>query len=341
VAKNLLDKDEDEDPYTIFASTIESNRGRVKKAVRFLKDAGVIASVSKKVDHEIFKILKFEESIELAVKPVFTKNWDTKLIVDVANDLQEYDELKLIGYKQLHDFTKSELLYLHWHLDEFDIQEKRNEKRSFNFYFLKEQVTFNNKAILKCLVELELLYNFPQYIQEHVRYDTSLVYPTDHEEFVFKKYAISSVFLKGELEAIFERYENHMKKANAMLDAFNKTKAWVTSIGGYKEAIKLIRKEIINDFREGKQKYINNLGSGKAVCIDSTAFLKLAREHLDLLNYETLYEDPELKGDEVFSLNINDRGYYSPYEKSLQPVELEEFENEPENEGDDLEEQAA
>ena len=334
VAKYLLEK-EKEDPYQMFGSFIESHRGRVNRAINLLKEAGVISKATGK-DRDLYNILKFEESKELAVKPTFTKDLVDTIILNVNDEMGDYKELKHLGYKTKEEFSETEILYIYWHQDEFNIIKRKNANYTWNIYYLKEQMTFNNKAILKSFVELELLSNFPQYVQAHVGYSNQLIRPEIKLEFEFKKYAISSVFLNNELDDIFECYKNHNDKVNAMLDSLNKTKAWVTSVGGYQEAIKLIRKEILDDFSKGIKKFPMNSGKDKLYDQAYTAIFKFINDFPDLFNYETLYGDPELKGEEVFNIPINSNRWNSDSGCEISPVELKEFEDEQGNEGDDL-----
>ena len=328
VAKYLLEEKK-EDPYQIFDSFIESHRGRVNRALTLLKKAEVISKTKGK-DKNLYNILKFEESKKLSVKPTFTKNLVDTIIINVNNNSDDYKNLKRLGYKYLQNFTEAEILYIYWHLDEFNVITWKNEnyiKKVYylKVYYLKEQMTFNNKAILKSFVELELLSNFPQYIQAQVGYSDQLIRPEIELEFEFKKYAISSVFLNGELEAIFECYKEHNDNVNAMLDSFNKTKAWVANVGGYQEAIKLIRKGIIDDFSKNIKRFPMNSGKDVLYNQDYVAIFRFINDFPKLFNYETLYGDPELEGEKIFNITLENSYYNRDNSCDISPAELEEF----------------
>jgi hypothetical protein len=355
VASQFIDPDNDpddnNDSTVIYESNIEGNKGRIDKAVRMLKEAGVIEKLKSKIpDITHYKVLKFDEAKALGIKPEFDLFWRNH-IGDVSNgmyreidageeaiqeslDIEDTtnDNLKDIGYKSFREFSDAEKIYIYYHMDEFDVYTWKREKYTGKEYYRKDLLTFRHKMILKCLVELELLFNFPHYLKHFSGYE--ILEASIANDYEFRKYAISSVFLKDEINDILATYEEHKNRANLMQDAFNKTVAWVKSVGGYKEAIKVIRKQIIEDFSKGKKRF--------ELCLEDaetngykreylTRF-KFVESHIDLFNYETLYEDVSLKGDEVCSLNFGNRCYGS---NELGSVDMETF-NEPKDEGTDL-----
>jgi hypothetical protein len=364
VASQLIDPDTDPDDLvdngTLIEGQIEDHKGRVDKAVRMLKEAGVIENIKIKKDGvQRYKILKFNEAEALGVKPGFDPFWKNR-IDDVSSGMyreidtneeavQETldivdntdDNLKDIGYKHFREFSDSEKIYIYYHQDEFDVYTWKNEHYTGKEYYRKDLLTFRHKMILKCLVELELLYNFPQYLQYFSGYDTKVIDSVTETEFEFRKYAISSVFLKNELTEIFSTYEEHNNKANLMREALNKTIAWVKSIGGYKEAIKIIRKQILEDFSNGKKRFelcLEDPNTHQGINREYLTRFKFIESHKDLFNYETLYEDVNLKGDEVVQLSGRHR-YWGASE--LGTVNIKEEFHEPADEGSDLEKQAA
>lgn len=365
IADQLIEPDNDpDDPTengTLLEGQIEGHKGRVKKAVKMLEEAGVVEKVKcrhKNLQIQRYKILKFDEAEALGVKPELDPFWNNH-IDDVSSGMfREIDtneeatqesldivettngNLKDIGYQPFRTFSDAEKIYIYYHQNEFHVYTWKNEHYTGKEYYRKDLLTFRHKMVLKCLVELELLYNFPQYLQYFSGYDSKVIRAEKETEFKFRKYAISSVFLKNELNEILDTYKKHNDEANLMREALNKTIAWVKSVGGYKEAIKIIRKQIIEDFSNGKKRF--------EFCLEDTKSNNTSREYLirfrfieshkELFNYETLYEDINLKGDEVVSLNKNSRYYGSD---DLSTVDIKEEFYEPTDEGSDLEEQAA
>lgn len=341
VAHKLIENEDH--PYILPGYEIETHKGREDKAIRLLTDAGIIT----KTGNKVYKVLRFEEAKELATKPIFNINWDQQILGEVHEGITLLNRLNKAGYKAIERFSKTEVLYIYFHKDEFNTIKEKNEHHDngWDIFYLKELTVLRDKMVLKALVEIELQNNFPQYIQHFVGYDSSLIYPSVKEEFTFKKYAISSVFLNGELEGIFESYTNNTNKANAMNDAFNRTIAWVDSAGGYQEAIKIIRKQIIKDFTENFKRFAVCLypdDSDRLASVSYSPRFKFINNHKDLFNYETLYFDPAvpaLKGEEVLNLNYESNGWHR--RDTLEPIDFKEEFDEPEDKGDALEEQAA
>lgn len=336
VAKALLEKGDR--PYTMFQSEIEFNRGRWAKALRLLNSEGILKALGK----ELYEILKFDEAKELATKPVFDLAWHKSILVDVYSGLTEAKTINSAGYLDMDMFSKTEILYIYFHQDEFNAIKFGYEDRNDGFY-LKELETLRNKMILKSLLEIELQNNFPQYVQHYAGYKDTAIQSDIGIEFEFKKYAMSSVFVRGEFASIYDQYKANADLANDLYDAFNKTSSWVDSVGGYPEAIKIIRKQIIQDFIVGHRRFSNY------TCLDTSDNAKeyksmsykpmfdFVAKNKSLFSYEALYLDPALDGEEVQNLRYaKEEGQYSWNRvKALEPVKLKEEFDEPEDKGDD------
>lgn len=357
IAKQLInpDKDPDEiaDQGTLSRVRIELKRNRIDKAIRMLTDAGVIELVKgiKDKDLQRYKILKFDEANAVSVKPVFDPFWSNHMS-DVNTSMfkseNNTDTLNNVGYKSITMFNEAEQIYIYYHPEEFDVYVwERKYSNSDDVitgkeYYSKELLEFRNKMVLKCLVERELLVNFPKYLQSNAEYSKEVISASDRNTFHFRKYAVSSVFLLNEINGIFQTYEEHTNKINLLMDAFNKTNAWVDSVGGFEEAIKFIRKQIINDYTANLRRFdvcAIDADMARASGYDEynastiteeydTRF-KYINEHLDLFNYATLYEDPALKGSEVLNLAIVDDRWNSGNQ-------VEGGFDEQEDEGDDI-----
>jgi hypothetical protein len=337
------------------SSDIESHGGRFFRALRLLTDAGiVIETTTTDSDGDtstVYKVLQIEESKAYAVRPSFTTNYEGDIISKVYRQISEkYFKFREVGYKGITEFKKAEVLYLYHHRDEFDIiSYKEPTGYDSNFqnttcYYLKDQLVHRNKMILKSLVELELMFNFTQYLQMYVGYDKSVVSSTPEETFKFNKYAISTVFLNNKLDSIYEEYEKETNKVNAMLGALNMTKGWIIKVGGYPEAIEIIRKGIMDDFIKRIKRFKFCFHNDRFQGIETDRYFGLTEEDYmleyattfdyikslkDLFTYDTLYGDPALTGPGVFNLSFNDNGgYYYGSQNYMTPAKMEGF-NEP------------
>jgi hypothetical protein len=144
IADQLIEPDNDpDDPTengTLLEGQIEDHKGRADKAIRMLKEAGVIEKVKCKIPElQRYKILKFDEAEALGVKPEFDPFWNNH-IDDVSSGMfREIDtneeatqesldivettngNLKDIGYYSFRTFSDAEKIYIYYHQDEFHV----------------------------------------------------------------------------------------------------------------------------------------------------------------------------------------------------------------------------
>ena len=353
VAFQLIDPDDDPDEkldnYTIADHQIEKNKGRMDKAIRLLLGAGIIEKISTKSEGlDRYKILKFEEADAIGVKPEFGNYW-SNCLSDVqdcmfldSDNLSPQETLDLdinykretlsgLEYKSFREFDDAEKIYVYYHQDEFDVYTWDNGKFTGKVYYRKDILTFRHKMILKCLVELEIFNNFPQYVGQYAGCNQKVDFPDNLQKFTFYKYAVSSIFLKDEIGSILQVYEDNKNKANLMLKSFNKTNAWVESVGGFDEALRIIRKQVIEDFRSSNKRFEKNMVTFCPQSHSYSIIFKFVSKHLDIFNYETLYGDTALKEEKVFPHKCGGYG-----DSALNSPDIKEAFDEPTDKGDDL-----
>lgn len=379
VARQFLEPDKDPDEKEmngiLHCSSIESHGGRIDKAIRLLTADGMLQVVKIDKSTNAYKILKMEEARAVESKPVLTKRWED--LLDGIHDGNKRLDSKVIankelgsnaylteGYKTIDGFSEAEQIYLYFHPEEIDkVKLESNSYRHYEYY-LKDQMTFRNKMVLKCLIELEMLYNFPQYLQMYAGFDKEAVIPENKTTFTFNKYAISSIFLNDKIAELFTEYTAIKDKANHMRKAFDMVNAWVDSVGGFEEAIRIIRKGIMADFLSKTLRFPKGLREMSSFkwkhndledlslpdqddidydALDYSRKFKFIEDHKDLFTYDTLYGDTELLGETILQRPVYNpnRHYWSNSNDIIDPINLKEEFDEPENKGDDLAEQAA
>lgn len=330
---------------TISAGEIESHGGRIYKALRLLTNAGIISRVGGTPSDYI--VNKMEESSSYATRPTFTMDYEKELHVAVYEQIENKEALfNEVGYKSVEDLSKTEVLYLYHYQNEFDIISYRKEVSStysFNvgLYYLKDQLIHRNKMVLKILVELELMFNFTQYLQLYAGYDKGVISSLVEETFFFNKYAISSVFLNNKIDTILEEYQKQANRVNSMVEAFNKTKVWIEYVGGYPKAIEFIRKDIMDDFVNRIKRFkfcyyddqLHNLEqtryfkpSEEDYTLDYGPIFDYIKSFKDIFTYDLLYGDPKLKGTEVFNLGYSPQRGDSYFKSNfMRVIEMEKF----------------
>ena len=287
---------------------IESNRGRVNKAIGLLRDANIIRPLPK----ELFEVMDIEDAHQYESKPLHTVKW-----FNLVKDVEEVDTLLdyvKIDYKYPERFSEPEQIYIYFHKNEFDVK----IRNGVSFCYRKDLVERRDKFVLKCIVEQEIKYNLPKYISMYAGTDPETIHCEDTAKFKFDKYCISTVIEQDLLEDIFKTYTEHYEKILLYQEAMDKTVRWIDSVGGFEEAIHIIRKGIIEDlsnnlvrfpksfryedkgdsyFNENKD---NDLGDGVF------NFIKRVK---DLFTYDILYAEGEMDGvafDPDIDINLED-----------------------------------
>jgi len=371
IARQSIEPDKDPDEKKMIGvlhrSSIESHGGRIDKAIRLLTDDDMLQVVKIDKTTTAYKILKIEEARAVESKPVLTKRWDDFIngihdgnkqldSKDIPGQEPDFNAYLTEGYKTLEGFSEAEQLYIYFHRDEIDKATIKSSSYRHHEYYLKDQMTFRNKMVLKCLIELEMLYNFPLYLQMYAGFNSEAVIPENKTTFTFRKYAISSIFLNDKIAELFAEYTKIKDKANHMNKSFEVVNAWVDSVGGFEEAIRIIRKGILADFLNKTLRFPKSLKGMTSYRrrsaftneeldetdeLDYSRKFKFIEDRKDLFTYDTLYGDTELLGETILQRpTYYNRGYYSNNE-IINPINLKEEFDEPEDKGDDLDKQAA
>jgi hypothetical protein len=299
---------------------IESNKGRLPKALRLLTEANIIKKTSRK--DLPYEIVDIEKARSYETKPTHCTFW-----VALTEEIDEADSLKkyrAIDYKSPEDLKESEAIYLFFHLNEFDVI----TLKEYNYYHLKETIERRDKFVLKCLVELELKYNFPKYVNLFAKTVNKVVTSVLEERYRFDKYAISTVFESNQLYDIFKTYTDNYERITSFKESLDRTLRWVNEVGGFEEAIKTMRLQIIEDLKAGKIRFktsFENSGATKSSLysddadddVTETAYpnhLEGAMSYIEgvkhLLDYAILYDVTVMGGEEVHPIDLHNSWKY-------------------------------
>ena len=271
---------------------IEKKGNREVKAVRMLKDAGIIRKVTG-ID-ELYEIVNIEDARQYEKKPLHTDRWwNLKKDVEEAEAFLTY---MAIDYQYIEAFTESEKIYIYFHQNEFDVK-LRNKTP---YYYRKDLVERRDKFVLKCIVEQEIKYNLPKYIQLHAGTEPEIVREASNETFKFDKYCISTVIEQNELDAIFESYTKNYNKIQAYQKSLDKFMQWVDNVGGFEEAVRIIRKGIIEDLRKDFVRFTESFRYEDRPWNDLEDALSYIKRVKELFTYDILYSEGEMDG-EVFN----------------------------------------
>jgi hypothetical protein len=290
--------------------SIEHKENRLAKALRILFADNVIEQGADGKDDgegignaeslKRYKIVDIERARIFESKPTHILKWRAlDKDVESANELKDFLG---IDYHHISDFSEAEKIYIYFHEDEFDVHVENSNNK---YYHRKDCVERRNKFVLKNIVEYEMTVNFTKYLRLFANTDT--VCNDEQVTFGFDRYSISTVFDMNELDTIFAEYEKNYNLMTAFQTSLNKTLAWVDSVGGFDEAIKIIRKQIIDDIQKDHVRFTGDVKVISASYYYSSEY-KLNRVFpyvktvSHLLTYDTLYVGEEMSGTEISNL---------------------------------------
>lgn len=157
---------------------------------------------------------------------------------------------------------------------------------------------------------------------------TELVCDQETQTFKFPRYCISTVFEQAELEKIFEDYKANYEEMSNFMASLNQTLKWVNDVGGFDEALRIMRKQIISDIiRQEVRFHVPKSYSQFDEEYQLGRVFNYTKRLQHLLDYNILYTGEEMDGEVVKNV-----GKYA--------LDMEGF-DEPGNEGSDIQEQAA
>jgi hypothetical protein len=299
---------------------IEHHGGRKAKAIRLLLANKIITAASTDMDkNELYKVVDMNLARPLAQKPTHSKKWIC-LESEITRAETSYD-LAAVDYEEIDHFSEPEKIYIYFHQDEFDVKVRTQYGEKAKYYYLKECIERRDKFVLKNIIEYELKVNFSKYVNMFAH--TDLIQTCEDQTFEFDRYCISTVFEQGDLDEIFKGYKENYEEIAAYQRSLDQTLDWVKKVGGFDEALRIMRKQIISDLLREEVRFKRDDGEPSL----NITFLYIRRvKHL--LAYETLYVGEEMEGELVKDVG-------SPV------LNMEDGFDEPRDEGSDIEEQAA
>lgn len=298
VCKNLiLGKDK---AYQLTGEEIESNRGRLNKALRLLMSEGIIDTFSllKGASYEktTFHINHLEKAREHGI-PLDTENisyYPQRELLDVLSSGEDAAHEHYM-YISIYNITNEEAIYIYFNRDIYDFV----DYRGLHIY-PKEKQTERKTELLKMFVELELNYNYPYYLNHvcgigHKEYDDKQEW-----EFKYKKYLFMDMMSVDRLTEVLNQYQKNLNFINQQLQDIDHTVSVIESQYGdrYDTTIEKIRRIIIENMLNNKD--ILPIRESKYFKWSS----KLAQVYKDLCNYENIYE----KSKDIY---IFDKNLYS------------------------------
>jgi len=348
-----------EDTY-INSSQIESHGGRVKKAIRLLKDNGYIYCIStpKKETSSssyyspgnYYNIQKFEEESEpYGSLSEFKSKWE-ELIRDCQKDSESFEKLSFekfehIGFLCVADLSSAANIYIYHHKDDFLSgryitvrgyfrTDKEDMQPAIYPKVLEED---RKKAILRSCVEIYFIEKYHNLLEKKLDlpeglltnnkdFDSESLVASVHTPVIYPE-TLQKIHFEG-AGGFLEAYTHLTNYFSQMKDMVKRIISKVDELGGYDQVRRELRQEIIETLMLESPLYSTRKlddpksdGFEKHRIVSAKFFLK----HAHLLNYDILYgTDESIKhysGDShSYGKEIIQENAFEPYEKSEKEV---------------------
>lgn len=302
---------------------IEKHGGRIDKALRLLSLNGDIqhhGSVPRAYGKptETYHILNLDKSQALAKEPEFKTKWYA-LHSDVFSE--SYSEsphtMPAHGYRTLSNLSNTEMLWVWWHQDDYDIIEEtvgtgKDKERIVSVYPKALQET-RIKAILRAIVEHHFQYSYRSYLEQYLNLPAeSLKREKDHFGFQLRNFAyypatFTVPWFQGK-NGFLEEYTHYRDYFTALVNGLQGYMKLVESVGGCEEITRRMRKasieKILHDspLHTGYEKVKNPKEPYKYYENDDTYDIQSWRNkwisifvlgHSEYFDYDTLYGTDE------------------------------------------------
>ena len=253
VARNILNGTKD--PYEITQDQIEPHRGRIKKALNDLSgyiqySRGVKGQYSSETIY--YKVLHHDESISLSEVPKFYSDLHNihNLIfrMDSADNQIAFDT---IAYKRTNDLSLSNLLYVYWNKDNFDVLYEENTTA---LIYPKATLETRTKAILRAIIEQYTYTHYHSWIEKFLGIPIGSMRTDDEIKIKVRNFSAHSYRLSKEnflgQNGYLNEYAHFANYFQALAKSLTTFDQLIMDHGGYDSIIEIYRKETIKHLLE-------------------------------------------------------------------------------------------
>lgn len=254
VARKLLNNEKD--PYEITESGIESNRGRIKKALNDLSEyvkyyksekQGQYSSVTR-----YYKILRFEESISIAQEPTFISDLHhIHILLFKGETPDSIFPIDTLAYKRTHDLYLQNIIYIYWHQDEFDII---HDGKGYATIYPKALLETRMKAIMRSIIEQSVYTYYHSWIETFLGIPKGSMKIDDEIKIKVRNFAAHSYRLSKENflgdSGYLSEYKHFADYFQALSKSLTDFDQKIQEHGGYDAVVETYRKETIKQILE-------------------------------------------------------------------------------------------
>jgi hypothetical protein len=250
VAKQLIR--DPKAPHHCPESKIESNKGRITKALR---DLGGLVSFKERIQEKQYsrseinyQVNEFDaQSATLATVPVFLTTWKEyhdEVFQNFGFKCQE--EFDSIGYRGIDGLKNSEAIYVYWHQDEYEII--RGTDKHATCLFPKALKETRTKAMLRGIVEQHHQDDYTTKLENYLGLPALSLKRDDSDHITVRSFSARAADFRPDMIKEFQReYETHRLYHEALLYNLNKLETMIQEKGGYDSVTREMRKASMTD----------------------------------------------------------------------------------------------
>jgi len=301
VAVNLLNKEEN--PYVIPASKIESHGGRIGKAIKDL--GGLVSPARSKDSSRAYQVHDFEtQSADLAVAPTFISTWQEchDEMFSKRYGINSQSDFDLVGYQIVENLSRTGVLYVYWHQDEYDIAIADDSVYVYPIALRETHI----KAMLRAIVESHYNDDYITKLEHYLSIPEGSLKRNDTYEIEVRNFSARAADLSHDrfygTNGFQEEYAHHREYLDALLHNLSKLDALIQSKGGYEHIHREMRKASMVELLERAPLHINYeddeinstpIGTEKYKVYKSKYPSTYLLRHSAYFDYDTLYGTDE------------------------------------------------
>lgn len=288
-------------PHEITSESIESNLGRISKAIRLLGNN--VRYIGERVIKEswgnsrktYYQVQNIEDSRQYEEVPTFPTDLPT--VHDNIFDFSPSSQFDMdtVAYRSISSLTRKETIYVYWHQNEFDIVSGEPDVRLYPKALLDTRF----KLIMRSMVEQFFHSNFHTRIESYLGLPEESIKMEDHFKLEIRNFAAHGH--RFSLEKYFgtngfmEEYTHFRDYFQALINKMNDFRTVIQAAGGHVAITEKYRKDIITFLKRSAPLHAFQTTVDRDDSIDKTfknpflnSFILRNAQYLD---YDTLYSN--------------------------------------------------
>lgn len=246
---------DNKNPFEITKDEIESNKGRIEKALRLLdsyvtfnREEVVKSNSYSRTIKEIYTVDMLDESIDFGTAPIFDISVTFLHDQIFKNELNSKSDMDNIGYRSIDSLSPTEIIYVYWHQEEYSILKTKTTFTRIDV-LPKALLDIRTKTMLRAIIDQYYHNHFHSRLEKYLDLPEGSIKTTDHFDISIRNFAAHGY--RFSMEAYYgtggfqQEYQHFHDYFEALLKNLKKFGEIIEKAGGHAEIVKSYRKEII------------------------------------------------------------------------------------------------